>query len=198
MTCSACVIPPVPERLLAAARALALVVLGSRPAAAEAQPNAVRADTAPSASPEHAASALPAVPKLELSLPPLEPEVPYQPASLRRREGQPWPAYWNAVQRFRSWRDAGDGELRLRIDTAHFQWGGFTLSAGITSIPERERACAPSCAGPGWSSSVILRYPMGDAEPLREMGPEIEVGTRLGAERGSSPGVVKAGVGGAF
>jgi hypothetical protein len=167
-------------------------MLGSALAVAEAQPNAVRAEIAPGSSPEHAASALPAVPKLELSLPPV------QPQALRRVESPLWPAYWDAVQSLRTWRAAGDGELRLRIETASFQWGGFTLSVGITSIPERERECAPSCAGPEWSSSVILRYPLGDVGPLREVGPEIEVGTRLGAERGSSPGVVKAGVGGAF
>jgi hypothetical protein len=187
-----------------ATRALAVVVLNSGLAVAEAQPNAVRADAVPGSAPEHTASALPAVPKLELSLPPVQTRAVYQPESLRRAESPPWPAYWDAVQRLRAWRDAGDAELRLTIETASFQWGDFAVSAGITSLPERERACAPSCAGAAWSSSVILRYPLGDAHPLRDVGPlrdvapEIEVGTRPGAERRGSPGVVNAGVRGAF
>jgi hypothetical protein len=181
-----------------------VLVLESGVALAEAQPNAARADVVPGSSPEHAVGALPTVPKLELSLPPVQTRPVYQPEALRGTESPLGPAYWDAVQRLRTWRDAGDAELRLKIETASFQWGDFAVSAGITSVPERERPCAPSCAGAAWSSSVILRYPLSDAHPLRDVGPlrdvapEIEVGTRPGAERRGSPGVVKAGVGGTF
>ncbi len=197
MTCWACAIRSSAERRYAAISALSVVLLGSSPAAAEAQPNAARAELAPGSPAEHAASALPAVPKLELSLPPVQSGAGYSPQALRA-ESPLWPAYWDALQSLRAWHAAGDGELRLKIETASFQWGALTLSAGIISIPERERECAPSCSGPEWTSSVSVRHPLGDAGPLREVGPEIEVGARPGAARGGSPGVVKAGVGGAF
>lgn len=167
-------------------------VLWAALAAAESQPNlSARADSAPSAAPD-GTEALPSVPKLELSLPPLPPRA------VQRVESPFGPAYWDVMQRLRDWRGAGDGELRLTIETGSFEAGGFRLSAGITSIPEHERACAPSCTGTQWSSSVILRYPVGNVGVLSDVGPEIELGGKLGGAREGSPGMMKAGVGGSF
>jgi hypothetical protein len=114
---------------------------------------------------------LPPVPAFRLSLP--APSA--QPPALQQ-EGERLPAYWQIALVPREWRDFSDEELRLELETGRLELGRLAMTGELSTVPGRERDCAPDCRAAGWSSSLRLKYGAGDLGPLRQIGPELRVG----------------------
>jgi hypothetical protein len=135
---------------------------------------------------------LPPVPSFRLSLP-----APSAHPPAVQREGQSLPAYWQAPLVPREWRDFTDDELRLELETGRLELGRLAITGELSSVPGRERDCAAGCRGAGWSSSLRLKYDAGDLGPLRQTGPELNLGwtARPGLK---SPTLLRGGFSGQF
>lgn len=68
----------------------------------------------------------------------------------------------------------------------------------MRTTPERERECHPSCWGPDWESSLILKYEVGALGPLQQTGPLLEVQGKPHASGVRGRGLFNIGLGGAF
>ena len=139
---------------------------------------------------------LPQVPSFRLSVPTL-PVLANQWLWLRQ-EGSPGTAYWQTALVPREWRDARDDELRMELETGHWDLGKLSLSSEISTVPGRERDCEPACRGASWSSALRLKYKTGDLGPLRETGPELSVGFTPARPATKSQGLVRGGFSGKF
>jgi len=114
---------------------------------------------------------LPPVPSFQLSLP----AAPAHPPALRQA-GEGTARYWESALVPREWRYFTDDELRLELETGRLELGRLAMTGELSTVPGRERDCAPDCRGAGWSSSLRLKYGTGDLGPLRQTGPELRVG----------------------
>jgi hypothetical protein len=136
---------------------------------------------------------LPPVPALKLTPPPL---LASQPAS--EPPHAPWFSYWRNTTLAREWRVAPDSELRLRLETGALELEDWSLSTGVRTTPERERECYPTCWGPDWESSVVLKYEVGALGPLQRTGPLFEIQGKPHASGVRGRGLLNIGLGGAF
>jgi hypothetical protein len=142
------------------------------------------------------ANLLPPVPTFQLSLPALP--VPSNHWLWLQQEGSPAAADWKAALVPREWRDARDDELRLELETGHWDLGKLSLSSELSTVPGRERDCEAACRGASWSSALRLKFNAGDLGPLRQTGPELKVGFTP-ARPGTKPqGLLRGGFGGKF
>ena len=139
---------------------------------------------------------LPQVPSFQLSLPAVS--VPANQWLWLQREGSPATAYWQTALVAREWRDARDDELRLELETGHWDLGQLSLTSSISTVPGRERDCGPACHGAAWSTALRLKYDAGDLGPLRQTGPELNVGFTPARPGTTSQGLLRGGVSGKF
>lgn len=103
-----------------------------------------------------------------------------------------WPSYWEDSTVSRQWQGVADADLRLNVETAHWELGALSLSTAYVVTPERERLCYPECSGFGASSAIRLKYDFGDLGPLQQLGPELELVTNtedvgMASREGDSP-----------
>jgi hypothetical protein len=136
---------------------------------------------------------LPAVPSFQLSLP-----APSTSWIWVQQEGSPVLAYWQTTVVSREWRDVPDDELRLELETGRLELGRLVISGQISTAPGRERDCAPSCRGGGWSSALRLKYTTGDLGPLRQTGPDLSLGWTPARPGLKSRGLLRGGFSGKF
>jgi hypothetical protein len=142
------------------------------------------------------AARLPPVPTFQLSLPVLP--LPSKRWLWLQPEGSPATADWRTALVPREWRDARDDELRLELETGHWNLGKLSLSSEISTVPGRERDCGPGCRGASWSSGLRLKYNAGDLGPLRQTGPELNVGFTPARPGTKSQGLLRGGFSGKF
>jgi hypothetical protein len=141
--------------------------------------------------PAAAAPLLPPLPALRLSLPALPlPSNQWRTLPPQADSGSP---YWQSALVPREWRGARDDELRLELETGRWEVGRFSLSAELSTVPGRERDCEPGCRGAGWSSTLRWKYNAGDLGPLRETGPELNVGYTPARPGTKSQGLLRGG-----
>lgn len=141
----------------------AVLALAQRSAGAQPTPRAPAPEPLP----------IPSPPSLQLTPPSL-----VDLGSLGSESSQRWwRGYWEGTRVPSEWRAAPDSELRLGVETVRWTLGPLSLTGELAIIPERERLCFPECTGPGSSSLLRLKYDMGDIGPLRETGPELEIGS---------------------
>jgi hypothetical protein len=140
------------------------------------------------------------VPNLRLTLPPpvLGPGTGLGPPLHSESTPAPWLTYWMTTHATAAWRGFSDGELRMNIETGRWELGPLILSTQITSTPESERDCHPDCRGPAWSSSLRLKYDMGNVGPLQHVGPELEVGVTPAEPRTPAKSLLRGGFSGQF
>lgn len=143
------------------------------------------------------ALALPLVPALQLTPPAL---LAPAPSTEPPHAHAPWLSYWKSATVPREWRDATDAELRLYVETGSLELDDWSLSTGLSMTPERERLreCHPTCLGPDWESSVILKYEVGSIGPLQQAGPMLELRGKPPATGGHGRGLFNIGVMGSF
>lgn len=79
------------------------------------------------------------------------------------------------------WRDAPESDLRLNVETGRWELGALSLTASWIITPERERLCYPDCNRTGSSTSLRLKYDLGDVGPFLQIGPELEFAGSVGA-----------------
>lgn len=139
---------------------------------------------------------LPPVPTFQLSLPGVP--LPSNQWLWLQQEGSPATAYWQTALVPREWRDARDDELRLELETGHWDLGKLSLASAISTVPGRERDCEPGCHGASWSSALRLKYNAGDLGPLRQTGPELSVGYTPARPGTKAQGLLRGGFGGKF
>ena len=139
---------------------------------------------------------LPAVPSFQLSLPSVP--LPSNQWLWVQQEGSPAAGYWQTALVPREWRDARDDELRLELETGRWELGNLSLSSEISTVPGRERDCEPGCRGASWSSGLRLKYNVGDLGPLRQTGPELNVGYTPARPGTKSQGLLRGGFSGKF
>ena len=139
---------------------------------------------------------LPPVPTFQLSLP----AVPLLSNQWRwlQQEGSPAATYWRDALVAREWRYSRDDELRLQLETGHWELGKLSLSSEISTVPGRERDCEPGCSGASWSSALRLKYNAGELGPLRQTGPELSVGYTPARPGTKSQGLLRGGFSGKF
>jgi hypothetical protein len=149
-----------------------------------------RAGTTPAPAPLAAAtSRLAPVPKLQLVLP--------RVSGAMRHEGPPWLRYWREATVAKEWSTSTDADLRLELPTARLDLGRLSLRSQLDTVPGRERDCLSDCRGAQWSSSVRLKYDVGDVGPLRQAGPQLNLqGAR--PQGSSTRGFLGGGFGGKF
>jgi len=136
---------------------------------------------------------LPPVPSFRLSLPAVS-----APPSAGQPERERSPAYWQNPLVPREWRDFTDAELRLELETGRLELGRLAITGQLSTVPGRERDCAPPCRGAGWSSSLRLKYGAGDLGPLRQTGPELNLGWTPARPGLKSHTLLHGGVSGKF
>lgn len=139
---------------------------------------------------------LPQVPSFQLSLPVVP--LPSNQWLWLQQEGSPASAYWQTALVPREWRGARDDELRLELETGHWELGQLSLTSEISTVPGRERDCEPGCRGASWSSALRLKYNAGDLGPLRQTGPELTVGYTPARPGTKSQGLLHGGFSGKF
>jgi hypothetical protein len=139
---------------------------------------------------------LPPVPTFQLSLPVVP--LPSNQWLWLQQEGSLATAYWQTALVPREWRDARDDELRLELETGHWDPGQLSLTSELSTVPGRERDCGPGCRGASWSSALRLKYNAGDLGPLRQTGPELSVGYTPARPGMKSQGLLRGGFSGKF
>jgi len=144
------------------------------------------------AQPLPATLSLPPVPAFQLSLP-----APPTRYGGREQEGSTWPSSVNAVVP-RQWQAVPQDELRLELETGRLDLGRLSLTGHISTVPGRERDCQPDCRGAAWSSSLRLKHDLGNLGPLRQAGPELNVGLAPARPGMKSQGIVRGGLSGKF
>jgi hypothetical protein len=143
------------------------------------------------------APSLPLVPSLRLTAPTLLVPSPGQAQGDTLPVG--WLNYWQTASVPSAWRYVPDEELRLRVETAHWQLDRLSFSAGMETAPEQERPCFPTCAADAdWDSNVVLKYDGGDVGPLQQTGPMVQLGGKPRAQGVQERSLVRVGLSGAF